>query len=459
LFSETVPPHALESEQYVLGAMILSPIGHTIAIQQLEPDDFYSRQHADIYRTLKSMDCYVDLLTLKARLDAEGIMERIGGFTTLTNCTNTCLYPDRPDPHVAIVKDRSHRRRLIKSLMESQVITADEVRPVDEVQSEVERLIFGVRLPPKDESTVEEWVSLVASEAELVQAGVERKRVRTGIYNLDESLRLYPKQMTILAGATSHGKTATTLMVALNAAIHLGQRTYFWSGEMDKAELWERMFAAELSIRYEDVQERRLNTDDLKRMREFAAKVKASPITVRDHPMTAQDIRADARHIALTEGPIELIVVDYLSLMKELNSEAEGSDRRDVRIGIICWNLIQCAKELNAHVILLHQFNRDKDKRGNAHPRISDLKDSSTIEQHAHNVCLIYRPERDESISNDDKQQYRDKMEFIIGKARGGKVGSLWLSFIGAYQQVLNLVKSLWPSPVAQPDKQTKRKV
>lgn len=453
LFSEKAPPHALESEQAVLGAMILSPIGHTIAAQELEPDDFYSRQHADVYRVLKSMDGYVDLLTLKARLDAEGLMERIGGFTTLTNCTNSCLHPDRPQAYIAIVKDKSHRRRLIKSLMESQNITADEVRPVDEVQSEVERLIFGVRTPPKDESTVEDWAALVESEAALVEAGVERKRVRTGIYNLDEALRLYPKQLTVLAGGTSHGKTAVSLAIALNAAIDLGQRTYFWSGEMDRSELWERMFAAELSIRYEDVQERRLTVAQRERIKEFATKVKGSPLTVRDHPMTAQDIRADCRHIALTEGAVELIIVDYLALMKELNSEAESSDRRDVRIGIIIWNLIQCAKELNAHVILLHQFNRDKDKRGNARPRVSDLKDSSTIEQHAHNVCLIYRPERDESMSPEDAKQYSGKMEFIVGKARGGVVGSLWLAFNGMYQQVTNLIKNLWPSPVSPPEK------
>jgi replicative DNA helicase len=450
MFSETTPPHALESEQFVLGAMILSPIGHTIASQQLEPDDFYSRQHADIYRTLKSMDGYVDLLTLKARLDAEGIMERIGGFTTLTNCTNTCLFPDRPDPHIVIVKDKSHRRRLIKSLMESQTLTSDEIRPVDEVQSEVERLIFGVRTPPKDESDVLQWAAQVETEAVLLEAGIERKRVRTGIHTLDEALRLYPKQITVLAGGTSHGKTATSLAIALNAAIHLRQRTYFWSGEMDRTELWERMFAAELGIRYEDVQERHISPADRIRIKEFAAKVKASPLIVRDHPMTAQDIRADCRHIAMTQGAVELIVVDYLALMKELNEVAEGSDRRDVRIGIIVWNLIQCAKELNAHVILLHQFNRDKDKRATARPKVSDLKDSSTIEQHAHNVCLIYRPERDESLSPDDVVRYKGVMEFIVGKARGGKVGSLWLTFNGVMQQVVNLAKHLWPSPPSQ---------
>ena len=451
IFSGKAEPHALESEQIVLGAMLLSPIGRAVCVQELEPSDFYSSQHGILFRLMREMDDkgVVDLVTVYQRLAAEDRLAEVGDISYLTSLMNQVISPDTPDPHVAIVKAQSHRRRLIRQLREGMALAEDELQPVSEVQSAVEAKVFGVREPPKDDTDPVEWANTVETESALVSEGMDgRRRVKTGFKNIDDALRLWPKRVSILAGGTSQGKSAISIAIATNSALSLGQRTYYWSGEMDRTELWERICAARLNIKYELIQDRRLSDAERQQIKELAAQIKSASLIVRDDPKTITDIRADCRYIAKTKGAIELVVIDYLALLKDLNSEAEDRERRDVRIGIIVWNAIQIARELDSHVILLHQLNREKDKRATSRPRVSDLKDSSTIEQHAHNVLLVYLPERDENISQEQIDQYRKCMEFIIGKQRGGKVGFVWLHFDGDTQRVVNLDKQYWPKPV-----------
>lgn len=428
----------------------MSPLGRSTCIQELEPTDFYAKKHATLFNLIRSMDDgTVDLLTVYERLRATGAEDDVGGMMYLTTLMNSVVAANVPDAHVRIVKDKSQRRRLITALQEALHRTRDELHPIDDVQSYAERQILEVREPPKEEQTAEDWAALVESESALVEAGLEgRRRILTGYHELDKRLRLYPKKLSVLAAGTSQGKSAQMLAIAVKSSLYLGQRTYIWSGEMDRTELWERMCASELSISYERVQERTLNQTERDAIKGLMARVKASPLTVRDDPKTVMDIRADCRYLRRTQGQIDLVIVDYLALLKELNQETEGNDRRDVRIGIVIWNLIQMARELDCHVLLLHQLNRAKDARPIGRPRVSDLKDSSTIEQHAHNVLLLYRPERDESLSEDVVAQYRDMLEFIIGKQRSGKVGSTWLTFIGDKQQIINLAPSQWPKVV-----------
>lgn len=431
--------------------MLLSPVGRSVCVQDLEPADFYSTQHATLFRTMREMDAKgaVDLLTVYRRLSAEERLAEVGDITYLTSCMNMVVSPDSPELHIAIVKEQSHRRRLVRQLRESIALAEDELQPVAEVQSVVEAKVFGVREPPKDELNPSEWADMVETESALVSEGLDgRRRIKTGYRNIDEYLRLWPKRVSILAGGTSQGKSAISIAIASNSALSMGQRTYYWSGEMDRTELWERICAARLGIKYEHIQDRRLSERERTQIKELAAEIKRASLIVRDDARTITNIRADCRYVAKTQGPIELVVIDYLALLKDLNSEADDQGRRDVRIGIIVWNAIQLARELDCHVILLHQLNREKDKRPTSRPRVSDLKDSSTIEQHAHNVLLVYLPERDENIPQNQIDQYRKCMEFIIGKQRGGRIGCVWLSFDGDTQRVLNLDKHSWPSPV-----------
>lgn len=423
-------------------------------MQELAPSDFYSEAHRIIFQAIKELDAQgpLDVVSLIKYLEAHGALEQVGGQSYLITCINSAVFTDAPYPYIKLIRETSQRRRLAVELRRGIDLVYDETLPIDEVQARVEQGVLSTRPPLKESIDPEEWAENVETEAALVAAGLEgRRRIKTGLSDIDERVRLFPRKLSILAGGTSNGKTAVVGAIAINSALRLKQRTYFWAGEMEFDELLERWAASELNIDYEDIQLRRLTQEQVQQIKEFAKRVKEAPLIVRDRAMSMMDITADCRYIAHTQGPIDLVIIDYLALLKDLNQETESQDRRDVRIGIIVWNAIQLAKELDCHVIMLHQLNREKDKRNTGRPRISDLKDSSTIEQHAHNVFLVYRPDRDESLSDDERAQYEKMLEFIIGKQRAGMVGSVWLYFDGDKQKVALLDERRWPGRIAGP--------
>lgn len=450
MFSEKLAPQALESEQFVLGAMLLSPVGRYTCLRDLNEHDFHDTRHSQIFVAIRTLDDSnsIDVLQVYAHLKANRIDIDL---PYLFSCQNACTAPSVPEAHIEIIRQKATLRRLIKELRESINLAEDESRPVEEVQSAIEGKVLGVREPPKEELSPEDWAEQVETESVLREAGHDsRRRIMTGYYHIDEFLRLYPKKLTVLAGRTSDGKTATALAIAMKSALALGQRTYIWSGEMDRAELWERMCASELDVPYGSIQDRRLTAQERTKVKAFASQVKDSPLIVRDRAMTIAEIRADCRYLTHTVGQIDLVVIDYLLLLKDLNAEAEGNDRRDVRIGIMVWNLIEMARELDCHVLLVHQMNRMVATRPTNRPMVSDLKESSAIEQHANNVLLVYRPERDDKLDADTVEAYKGMMELIIGKQRGGKTGNIWLE-LDADKQRLTTKQRPWPKAPEPP--------
>lgn len=447
MFSEQVPPHALEAEQAIIGACLLSRLGRMTCIQQLRPTDFYSERHRRLFEAIVELDASgaVEPYLVADRLHALGRLEEVGGVSYLMSCMNACISPDVPDALVALVREKAARRRLITALTRARTIAQDESRPLDEVQEEAERLLVEAREPEQDARDPEEWAHDVETEAALVAAGQEgRPRVRTGYRYVDHTLKLWPGKLTTLSGGTSQGKTATVVSFGLGAA-RLGYRVHLWSGEMEEDELWSRMAAAEVGIRYEDLEERRLTTDQVRAIKDYARQLKELPLSIVDKPRSVSQIRAECRQIAEKEGRFDLLVVDYLGLLDDMNRENAGSDRRDLLVGRVVWSLRQLARELHCHVILVAQPNRDPGKRASSRPRITDLKEGSVIEQHSDAVVLVYRPERDESLPDEERARYARRLELIIAKQRHGKTGSVWLDFDADRQRITTLHHQEWP--------------
>lgn len=456
MFSEQVPPHALEAEQAIIGACLLSRLGRMTCIQQLRPTDFYSERHRRLFEAIVELDASgaVEPYLVADRLHALGRLEEVGGVSYLMSCMNACISPDVPDALVALVREKAARRRLITALTRARTIAQDESRPLDEVQSEVEGLVLGARETEAEALDPEDWAHDVETEAALVAAGQEgRPRVRTGYRYVDHTLKLWPGKLTTLSGGTSQGKTATVVSFGLGAA-RLGYRVHFWSGEMEEDELWSRMAAAEVGIRYEDLEERRLTTDQVRAIKDYARQLKELPLSIVDKPRSVSQIRAECRQIAEKEGRFDLLVVDYLGLLDDMNRENAGSDRRDLLVGRVVWSLRQLARELHCHVILVAQFNRDPGKRASSRPRITDLKEGSVIEQHSDAVVLVYRPERDEALSDEERARYARRLELIIAKQRHGKTGSIWLDYDADHQRIITLHHQEWPG---RPSTGTKR--
>lgn len=445
-FAEAEPICNLEAEQVVIGACLLSDIGRAICMTELRADDFYAAGHAEIYRALGEADKSgsVQLVAVIDALKARGVSAVDRSY--LETCIEQCREPNAPQWAAQLVKEKALRRRIIRTLGQAKVLAENQTRPLDEVQAATEAMVLGLREAPKDEIEPEDWAQQVIDEAAMVARGEDgRRRILTGMTDVDANVNLWPGRLSVLSGGTSQGKTAVAITMAANAALRLKQRTYFWSGEMDKQELWERMAASELSLSYEGVQKRWLTPEQGQAVKALARRIKQSPLIVKDQSRSVADIRAECRYIAQKQGPIDLVVVDYLTLLRELNMEADDQGRRDTRVGKAVWDLIQMARELDCHVLLLHQLNREKDRRSTGRPKISDLRESGQIEHHAYNVMLVYRPDRDEALPDEDRARYNGWLELIVGKARGGKVGSIFLGFDGDKQQVRDRPKP-WPT-------------
>lgn len=446
-FSEQVPPHSLEAEQAVIGACLESDLGRLTVVQQLRPEDFYFARHRHIYRAILELDAKgpVNTLLVADRLEDLGLLEECGGLAYLMHCFRLCPTPNVPDAFVAVVREKAARRRLLTALAQARAVVLDESRPWDEVQSEAEGLVLGAHEPEPEEIDPEEWAHEVETEAALVAEGLQgRRRVRTGLRYVDNTLKLWPKKLTTLAGGTSQGKTATAIAFTLGA-LRQGYRVYYWSGEMHRTEIWARMAASELGLRYGDIEERRLTLEETARIKGFMADLKQKPLVIVDSPRTVPQIRAECRQIAKRDGQIDLVVIDYLGLLADLNREVEGGDRRDVRVGMAVWNLRQLADELDCHVLLLAQLNREPGKRSTGRPRLTDLKESSAIEQHSDAVAFVYRPERDDALSEAERSRYAQRLQLIVAKQRGGKTGHVWLQYQADIQRIATLHHSQWP--------------
>lgn len=436
----------------VIGSCLTSPLGRTICIQELQPKHFYSDKHRIIFAAIRQLDDsgYVDIVTVQDRLEAMGKLEDVGGVSHLLSCINMCPTINVPTGYVTIVKDKAERRELYLALTDARARVLDEVTPFDEIRGHVQETVLNAGEMPVDNITALSWVEHVRAEAAMVEARVDgRRRIKSGVSLIDNRVNMWPGRLTVVAGDTGIGKSVFSTKLIRESCLRLNQRVVAWLGEMDKAELYERIFAAEVNMDYADIQHRRLSQKQVDQMEAFARKLDASPLTILDQAMTVAEIRAYCRYLKHTVGAPDIVVIDYLLLLADLNREAEGSDRRDVRIGIIVWNLIQMARELDCHVVLVHQFNRQKSARSTGRPRLSDLKESSAIEQHSYNVLLLYRPDRDESLDPDDREQYQGLMEVIIAKARGGKVGNVWLNFIGQNQELKDKHRP-WPGDGTQ---------
>lgn len=417
-------------------------------MQSLKPRDFYGDKHKAIYEAILYLDESngVNVISVLERLRALGKDKEIGGFEYLTNCADMCLSPDTPEGQISIVKEKSLRRQLYNVAARVTNVAKDETIPVDEAISQIEGAVFSVRKPSSDSNSPVKWAASVREEAALAGIGIERRRVRTGLPELDKHLRMYPGGITIMAGDVGNGKSTTAGVFVVNSVLHMQtpQRCCVWLGEAEKGEFYERLFAKEKKIPYGQIQDRLLSNAELAELDKLAAQLEASPLTVWDKPMTVSEIWANCRYIANTQGQIDFLLIDYLTLLKDLNGEAEGGDRRDVRIGIVLWNIMQICKELGCHAIILHQFSRKKSERDTGRPRISDLKESSFIEQHAHNVLLLYRPDCDEALIAEEKEKYAGWFEINIAKARKGRRGSTWFKFDGDHQDIKTGVPP-WP--------------
>lgn len=426
---DRVPPQSLESERALLGALLLKPdVIHDVA-DLITQDSFYAEKHRVIYgamRELAERGEPIDQLSITQRLQDQGLLERAGGRSYLAELANSAPAPGHYGHYADIVSRKFLMRSLIETAYDITEAAFDEARESMEVLDEAEKRIYAIgnasaahKFTAISDTIHEAWDRLEA----LSKKEGSIRGVPSGFPSLDTLLSgFHPSDLIILAARPSMGKTSLALDFARNAAVRHGVPVGIFSLEMSSEQLIDRMLAAESFVNSWKLRTGQVrDEDDFARIRDALESLSKAPIFIDDKPgNNILAMRAVARRLKRERG-IGLIVVDYLQLMTPTNTKA--SDSMVQQVTEISRSLKALARELEVPVIALSQLSRAVEQRG-GRPRLSDLRDSGSIEQDADVVMFIHRDDK-----RNPESDRPNVAEILIEKHRNGPTGSTELYF------------------------------
>ncbi|MEK7184224.1 MAG: replicative DNA helicase, partial [Patescibacteria group bacterium] len=423
-----MPPQAIESEESVLGAILLDNDAMIKVADVLQIDDFYRPDHQAIYSaciTLYEKRMPIDVVTLTDELERAKQLKNIGGASVLATLTSKVPTAAHAAHYAEIVHEKAILRRIITAASTITELGYKEDRPGDEIVDECERLIFKVaeNSIKQDFEPVKEI--LIRSFERIDELHRDRGKTRgvpTGFKDLDNLLSgLQASDLIIIAARPSMGKTSFALNMAQYAAVQQKLPVGFFSLEQSKDQLIDRLVAGEANVDSWKLRTGNLANEDFERLNYAMGMLADAPLFIDDVPnMTVMDVRTKARRLQAEHG-LSMIVIDYLQLMqgrqtKDANRVQEISD--------ISRGLKGIARELNVPVIALSQLSRAVEQRPNKIPLLSDLRESGSIEQDADIVMFIYR----EDYYNPETEK-KNIAEIHIRKHRNGPVGQIELFF------------------------------
>ncbi len=437
-----IPPQQLESEKALLGAIMIKPDTLHDTIDMVSPDAFYSEKHRIIYRAMVGLwgkNEPIDLLSVTSKLKDSGQMEQVGGVTYLSELVAGVPAASNAKHYAGIVQKKFMLRNLIDAGEYIAELGYDESSDVEETLDKAEKKVYEVTNAPTlhkfvsmRESLTEAWARL----EHLSNSKDEMRGVKTGFKDLDNLLAgLQKSDLVILAARPSMGKTALALDIARQAAINQSTVVGLFSLEMSSQQLVDRMVSAEAKVNSWNLRiGRGLDADDFEKIRDAYDRLSKAPIFIDDKAANnVLNMRAVARRLKREQG-LGLIVVDYLQLMAPTN--ARGTDSMVQQVTEISRSLKQLARELEVPVLALSQLSRAVEQR-RGRPRLSDLRDSGSIEQDADVVMFIHREDK-----MSDNQDRPNIAEILVEKHRNGPVGKVELYFDEKRTTFLSVDKS-----------------
>lgn len=427
--TDRVPPQSLESERALLGALLLKPDAIHDISDLIRPESFYAEKHRLIFgamRELAERGEPIDQLTLSQRLQDQGQLERSGGRSYLAELVSSAPSPGNFLHYAELVSRKALMRALIEASYAITEAAYDEARETMEVLDEAEKSIYAIgnasaahRFTAIGDRVHEAWERIEAlSHREDAIRGVP-----SGFPTLDSLLSgFHPSDLIIIAARPSMGKTSLALDIARNAAIRHNVPVGIFSLEMSSEQLIDRMLAAESFVNSWKLRTGQVrDEEDFSRIRDALEILSKAPIYIDDKPgNNILAMRAVARRLKRERG-IGLIIVDYLQLMSPTSTRA--SDSLVQQVTEISRSLKSLARELEVPVIALSQLSRAVEQRGGK-PRLSDLRDSGSIEQDADVVVFIHR--EDKMNKDSDKAGIA---QIMIEKHRNGPTGITELYF------------------------------
>src|SRR5438477_4011204 len=429
------PPHSADAEQGVLGSMLISP-RETIAecVEKINEEYFYVPAHRTIYNVLVDLwntSEAIDLITFTQVLRDRHLLDSVGGaafvtslFTFVPTAANVGYYLD-------IVRDKYILREIISAATESVRRAYEEQDEVNNLLDEVEQRIFAVgedRFKGEMLSMKEQVISTLESIEKLFENKGAITGVSTGFRDLDKlTSGLHSSEMIVIAARPSMGKTALAMNIAEHAAIEVKLPVAIFSLEMSAQQLVQRMLCSRARVNLAKTRDGFLAEADFPKLTHAASKLAEAKIFIDDSAgLSILELRAKARRLKAQQD-LQLIIVDYLQLLRSTSRRAQ--DNRQLEISEISAGLKGLAKELKIPVIVVAQLNRQPEQRTGGKPRLSDLRESGSIEQDADLVGLLVRPE----IYEEDEEARAEKAgeaELIIAKQRNGPVGEILLTFL-----------------------------
>ena len=433
-----LPPHNLEAEQSVLGAIFKSNDALPKALEIIQADDFYRGPHRKIFQAMMElfeMSEPIDLLVLSDKLRKNKDLESVGGVEYLSLLEETVPTAAAITYHSKIIREKKILRDLINSGTEIVAKSYEDTDDVNHLLDECEKSIFDIA-QKKIKKSFFDLKTIVKTSFESIETLFERKTLITGVptgfkrFN-EMTAGLQPSDLIIIAGRPSMGKTTFAVDIARHVGVVEKIPVAIFSLEMSKEQLGIKMLCSEGRVSSNKIRTGFLSKSDWPNLTTAAGKLSEAPIFIDDSPgLTALDIRARARRLYAEQNKnIGLIIIDYLQLMR-----GRGKiENRQLEISEITRALKELAKELNVPVVALSQLSRAVESREKKIPQLSDLRESGSIEQDADVVVFLFR----EEVYKHDTED-AGIAEVIIGKQRNGPIGDFKVTFIKEYPRFEN---------------------
>jgi replicative DNA helicase len=433
-------PFSEDGEKGVLCSLLLSPRDVAdICVLHLRSEAFYIPAHEIIYSLVlefgeKSKP--IDFVALKQALKDRNQLEEIGGPEYLSDLYNFVPTAANAGYYIDIVREKYVLRRLISACNRLSTQCYDQQGEINPLLDEAEKEIFAI--------TGEHVKTDIVSTKDLVMEAIEQIErlyenrgsvtgLPTGFVELDRMTSgLHAAEMIVIAARPSMGKTAFAMNIAEYVAMDIGKAVAVFSLEMSSQQLVQRILCSRAKVDLQRVRNGFLSERDFPNLTAAASQVAAAKMFIDDTPgLTVTELRAKARRIK-SQHDIQLIVIDYLQLLRSMSRRAQ--DNRQLEISEISAGIKALAKELHLPIIVIAQLNRQPDTRAKegGRPRLSDLRESGSIEQDADLVGLLVRPEYYET-DDEAKQERAGEAELIIAKQRNGPTGDVPLTFLKQY--------------------------
>lgn len=433
-----VPPHSIEAEQSVVGAMLMDKDAITSAAEIICGDDFYQTSYGVIFDSIVELfneGKAVDLVTLQNRLKEKDVPDEISSLEFVRDLVSAVPTSANIKYYAEIVSEKSLLRKIIKMNEETANTCYLAKEPVEAIMERTEKQVFEL-VQNRGNSDYVPIKQVVLNALEKIEKASKSKGTVTGIptgfIDLDYKMSgLQPSDLILVAARPSMGKTAFVLNVAQHVAFRQDKTVAIFSLEMSKEQLVNRMFALESYVDAQALRSGNLKDADWEKLIEGAGTIGRSNLIIDDTPgISISELRSKCRKYKI-EHNLELVVIDYLQLMS--GSVGGRNESRQQEISDISRSLKSLARELHVPVISLSQLSRAVEQRPDHRPMLSDLRESGAIEQDADVVMFIYR---DDYYNKDT--EHINEAEIIMAKQRNGPIGTVTLTWLPQYTKFAN---------------------